>query len=380
MKVEECNVQNDRPVSKILIAGRSAERYLVIMKTGRIAVIGAGVSGITTALHLQSQGYTTVVLSEHRADSNLDRNLFPSFASLFPAACILPHSVTMPGLPEIFRQSQKVFADLASDPESGVRWQEHYELDVRPDMQVPEYTRVLAECHRYGESPSDLPFDDVLGRDLSGWVARVLFAEMPVYIRYLFRRYGVAGGRILTKKLSAFPDGCDAVVNCTGLQARTFAADDSLYPIRGHLVFLEGPDVPPLEGRVFSYNYQPWKDEYQDDLYFFPRSGKGGGWLLGGSRQVGVAGNDGEWEFGSAAFPEEILAINRKILLGLTGLDVEGYPQHRYAGYRPARRAGIRIEAVPGRPPVVHNYGHGGAGVALSWGCALRVEELLADL
>jgi D-amino-acid oxidase len=54
-------------------------------------------------------------------------------------------------------------------------------------------------------------------------------------------------------------------------------------------------------------------------------------------------------------------------------------------GLRPARPA-VRLEAVPhagGEPGgVVHCYGHGGAGVTLSWGCAddvlTAVESLLA--
>lgn len=29
------------------------------------------------------------------------------------------------------------------------------------------------------------------------------------------------------------------------------------------------------------------------------------------------------------------------------------------------------------RLPVVHNYGHGGAGVTLSWGCALDTLDLV---
>jgi D-amino-acid oxidase len=34
------------------------------------------------------------------------------------------------------------------------------------------------------------------------------------------------------------------------------------------------------------------------------------------------------------------------------------------------------VEALPGGGRVIHDYGHGGAGVTLSWGCADRVVEL----
>jgi D-amino-acid oxidase len=47
-------------------------------------------------------------------------------------------------------------------------------------------------------------------------------------------------------------------------------------------------------------------------------------------------------------------------------------------GLRPVRSA-VRLEAeriVPERL-LVHNYGHGGAGVTLSWGCAAEVVRLI---
>ena len=51
-------------------------------------------------------------------------------------------------------------------------------------------------------------------------------------------------------------------------------------------------------------------------------------------------------------------------------------------GLRPFRPSGFRVESqdLGGGRTLVHNYGHGGAGVTLSWGSAwLAVEELIGD-
>jgi len=48
------------------------------------------------------------------------------------------------------------------------------------------------------------------------------------------------------------------------------------------------------------------------------------------------------------------------------------------AGVRPYRNSSYRLEAetIAGKF-IVHNYGHGGAGITLSWGCAAKVREIV---
>jgi D-amino-acid oxidase len=55
-------------------------------------------------------------------------------------------------------------------------------------------------------------------------------------------------------------------------------------------------------------------------------------------------------------------------------------------GVRPHRTGGVRLELEPaptvttaGKRHIVHNYGHGGAGITLSWGCAAAATELVAE-
>jgi D-amino-acid oxidase len=357
-----------------------------------VAVLGGGISGITCALYLREKGFLTTLYTHLRADDVHDRSLNPQFASLFPAALIVPHMVEMPDLPVIFARSQSMFEPLAGLTGSGIRWQEHYELEAGAEAALPTYAPVLHNLEPYTGAPHQLRFHEALGDDISGWVAKVLFAETPMYLRYLYDRYLNAGGELRIRELSReeipnLPE--EWIVNCTGLWARDLFDDQRVRPNRGALLFVEGGPFPPrADGSVFSYNYVPPDDQYLYDVYCFPRSGGGSGsqgWLLGGSREHAVLEN-GKWVFPRLSYehrggvPLPLYELNRTIMRRLTGADIANYPLVAYAGFRPVRIGGVRLERSEhlGRT-VIHNYGHGGAGVALSWGCAWRVEQLLQE-
>ena len=65
----------------------------------------------------------------------------------------------------------------------------------------------------------------------------------------------------------------------------------------------------------------------------------------------------------------DIVARCTRLVPELEGAEIVG----ARAGLRPLRRGGARVERAG---DVVHCYGHGGAGLTLSWGCAAEVVAL----
>jgi D-amino-acid oxidase len=102
----------------------------------------------------------------------------------------------------------------------------------------------------------------------------------------------------------------------------------------------------------------------EEITYFFPH---GSTVVLGGTEQHGAAS--------TGADP----AVASRILRGCAAVEpsLASAPilAHR-VGLRPVRPS-VRLEAqaIAGGRSLVHNYGHGGAGVTLSWGCAMSVRH-----
>jgi D-amino-acid oxidase len=153
--------------------------------------------------------------------------------------------------------------------------------------------------------------------------------------------------------------GCDVVVNCTGLGAIELVGDRELHPLRGQVVEITCDAITE-----FSFD----ADAPQGATYVIPRMDSV---ILGGTT-----------EFSADTRPRDESTTD--ILDRCSALD----PRVRGAavvgvkvGLRPARST-VRLEVDHeiGRVPVVHNYGHGGAGITVSWGCAEEVAAIVAGL
>ena len=151
-------------------------------------------------------------------------------------------------------------------------------------------------------------------------------------------------------ELSAF----DIIVNCTGLGARKLCHDESVTPIRGQVALLETDTRMP----IYMDNETP--------LYIVPRKDA---MIVGGTYERDVYELITEPET-----LERILANAYNVFPQLKQHKVIG----NWAGLRPYRPQ-VRIEHEAGTN-IIHNYGHGGSGFTLSFGCADDVVKLIEQM
>ena len=171
----------------------------------------------------------------------------------------------------------------------------------------------------------------------------------------LARRSGCldAGGTITRMALARLPEA-PLVVNCSGLGSRALAGDTTTRPVRGQVVVVEqfGLDEWWLAGEGPAGEVPTYVIPRTDDV------------VLGGTDE------DGDWS--RSPSPQTADDILRRAAALVPDVAKARILRHQ-VGLRPARPE-VRLERVG---DVIHCYGHGGAGVTLSWGCADDVVALV---
>ncbi|HLL36209.1 MAG TPA: FAD-dependent oxidoreductase [Streptomyces sp.] len=299
-----------------------------------VVVVGGGVIGLTTAVVLAERGRRVRLWSREPVERT---------TSAVAGALWWPYRIRPAAAARAWAlRSLAVYEELAERPEvTGVRMVEGVLGETELD-EVGGWAAARLPGLRAATG------DEYAGAGL--W-ARLPLVDMAVHLPWLRERLRAAGGVVEERAVSALsePD-VPVVVNCTGLGARTLVPDPGVRPVRGQLVVVENPGI------------RTWTVSTGADgelAYFFPQPGR---LLLGGTAEEDV------WS--AEPDPAVAAAIVRRCAALRPEIAEARVLGHR-VGLRPARDA-VRLEreTLPDGRLLVHNYGHGGAGVTVAWGCA----------
>jgi D-amino-acid oxidase len=309
------------------------------MSAGRVVVVGAGVIGLTAGVRLAQAGFEVEVLA---------REMPLETTSAVAAAIWYPYLIQP--LDRAFEWAGRSLAEferLADEPAAGVAMRQGSELLREPAAQ-PWWSPLV---------PGLRPLDSVPPTFAGGWSFVTPVVEMPLYLGWLQARLEALGGSMTRVALWALPDDAGVVVNCAGLGARSLVGDRSLSPVSGQVLVMT------------QVGLESWVLDGAGLTYVVPRS-----------HDVILGGTDiaGDWD----TSPDPGAAA--QILGRATALVPELAEAHIVAqrvGLRPARpEVRLDVEQTSVHNRVVHCYGHGGAGVTVSWGCADEVVTLVQQL
>jgi D-amino-acid oxidase len=320
----------------------------------RIAIIGAGVSGLTCGVVFAERGYHTSIFAKETGQQT---------TSSVAAAVWFPYHVepadrVIPLALETFH----VLVGLARVVESGVSMVELRQFLRTGEIQIPDWAIPLGAQRLSSVATGLWPVQDRAQRGgysfKSGFSLRVPLMDTTIYLDYLAVRFRKAGGEIHAnvrfEKLEDVDTRFDVVINCAGIGARELVHDADLEPHRGQVAI-----VPRIEGLFCAM--------VCDDaplMYAIPRARD---CVFGGTNDVSdTLAPDPDTTSRIVAECSRVLNIDKPSVLA------------ERVGLRPFRRSGVRLERdqLPNGRTVIHNYGHGGAGFTLSWGCAQEVLDI----
>jgi len=305
-----------------------------------VAIVGAGVSGLTCAVLFAARGHRIVIFAEETGERTTSA---AAAAIWYPYDAQPADSVIVWAL-----ETYKVLVGLSRDSQAGVSMIELRSFSRTGEIPIPEWAIPLGAKRLARE---------MLPMFKSGFAIVVPLMDTTTYLDYLTNRFVNAGGSIngnvRFEKLENVDSKFDLVINCAGIGAKMLLPDVDLEPHRGQVAI-----VPKLDlGHAVVCDDFPL-------MYAIPRANDcvfGGTNELSDNRDVDPATTSR-----IVASCSRVLKIDKpKVLAERVGL-------------RPFRKSGVRLERNrlhDGRT-VIHNYGHGGSGFTLSWGCAKKVFDL----
>jgi D-amino-acid oxidase len=335
-----------------------------------IVVIGGGVIGLTTAIAL-SRTHQVKIISKR----------FGVRTESAKAVAIWQFHL-VPETETIFRWAEttlkKLIAIHTEFPEAGVELIKGVELFRKQSKKVPVWSDILPlfemlsdkEISRYNTYDQFVMADNKLalsaGRPVTwGFRLQTPAVCMKVYLDWLMGRAAEKNVELecdTVRDLTGAARHYDYLINCTGLGARELTEDNGFVPQKEQYFVLQADDDAPLE-------YIRDREFPTGIAYVITR---GGEVIVGGSIEEGIEDFAPVMNWNSIAKRTGVYVPWLRTRLTYPSCPI-------VVCVSPARVTGVRLEteSVQHGGTIIHNYGHGGSGVSLSWGCAEEVGKLI---
>ena len=343
------------------------------MAQKKIAIVGAGIIGCSTAYRLST------VLSSSKCQISLISDKFsPYTTSDLSSGAVIPFDVTDPpccdsieGVGDIRRWARETIdhaQELYHSPDvaqTGVTHLYGCEAEtVAGSDEDPWWAYLTHGFRRVTDEEEKKAFNIPSEYDNVVFFGMYLL-DCRVYLPWLMSNFKENGGIVKQQKVTDFTqlgEKYDIVINCTGLGAATLVPDKNLFPISGEAISVIAPWL-----KHFLVLIKKTGEEFS---YIYPRSSET---ILGGTGKVNDWNDKSNVELSISR-----LEACRKVVPGLEKARV----MSTWVGLRPGRSK-IRLTCdtmSDSSVTIIHCYGHGSKGISLHWGCALEIEKMVSKI
>ncbi|MEH2332791.1 FAD-dependent oxidoreductase [Nostoc sp.] len=356
-----------------------------------ILVIGAGVSGLTTAICLREAGFSVVIVADRFAP-DLTSIVAGALWEWPPAVCGshgAPRSLerSKDWCMTTYNKFKKIHTEFGSE-ETGLYLRDAYfyfkdVLENRPDdlrkmNELKDKVDGFERGLQIVKETIDLNFKGGI-KDAYKHIAPM--TNTDVYMKWLLQYVKDIGCEIIQEKITVnvvqneqellHCFNARAIVNCAGLGSIATTGDTSMYPLRGALVRVKNLGKVVTDAHCISHEQSSSNE--QDIVYIVP---KGDDLVvLGGLTQQDEWGTDLSLE---VPIIRQMYDGCLEFLQELRELPLDEKEPVR-TGLRPLTEENVCVERVL-NTHIFYNYGHGGSGVTLSWGCSQEIVQLVQEM
>ncbi|MEH2392768.1 MAG: FAD-dependent oxidoreductase [Nostoc sp.] len=357
----------------------------------KILVIGAGVSGLTTAICLRELGFRVVIVADRFA-ADLTSIVAGALWEWPPAVCGshgAPRSLerSKDWCMTTYNKFKKIHAEFGSE-ETGLYLKDAYfyfkdVLENRPtELRKMNELKDKVDGFERGlqivKETIDLSFKGGI-KDAYKHMAPT--TNTDVYMKWLLQQVKDIGCEIIQEKITVNVVqneqellrrfNAKAIVNCAGLGSIATTGDTSMYPLRGALVRVKNLGKVVTDAHCISHEESSLNE--QDIVYIVPRGDDLV--VLGGLTQQDQWNTDLSLE---VPIIRQMYDGCLEFLQELRELPLDEKEPVRI-GLRPLTEENVCVERVL-NTHVFYNYGHGGSGVTLSWGCSQEIVQLVQEM